>query len=200
MKNMRLLLLSSLMLLTACPGPAAYRQQYPAEITGFPDDLPFPLNAAGYRRGKIFLYQPDKLNFSVAYDAFAPTFQNAATFFIYEEEADIELQFEREKQQISGVHRDATLLQELTTSFEKNGASHSGRVAQYRYSGVFAHRQQEVFSELILIKFPGRYVKVRSTAPLSQASLAQTNVRKLMETVDWAPRAPTTRSTGRASP
>jgi hypothetical protein len=165
----------------------AQRQQHPAELTGIGDTATFPLTAAGYRRGKMFMYQSDNLDMSVAYDAFYPSFQNAATFFFYAETSEMDLQFEREKQQISGAHQGSALLREMEASFEKNGITHLGRVAQYRYNGVFAHQQQEVFSELILVKLPDRYVKIRSTAPLSQASLAQTNVRKLMETVNWAP-------------
>jgi hypothetical protein len=187
MRLIRFLLLSCCVLLVACPGPTAKRQQYPAEMTGVGDTTTFPLAAAGYRRGKMFIYRPDKLDFSVAYDAYDPSFQNATTFFFYAEASEGELQFEREQQQIARAHPGASLLQATTTTFEKNGRTYSGRVAQYRFNAVFAGQQQDVFSELILIKLPDRYVKVRSTAPISQGPIAQINVRKLMEAVNWAP-------------
>ena len=187
MKDMRLFILSCLALLAAPSGALAQRQQYPVELTSIRDTKTFPVIAAGYGRGKMVIYQPDRLNFSVAYDAIEPNHKNSVTIFFYAETAAMELQFEREKKQITGAHEGTTLLHENTVSFNKNGSSFSGYVAQYRYNGVFAQQQQELFSELILIKLSDRYVKVRSTTPSSQASIAQTNTRKLLDVINWAP-------------
>ncbi len=62
------------------------------------------------------------------------------------------------------------------------------RVATFRYDEVFAGREQTVFSELLLIELPRRrLLKVRSTAPLAQAAVAEGSLLDLMERLDWAP-------------
>jgi hypothetical protein len=98
----------------------------------------------------------------------------------------LDTQFEAEKRQIATFHPSATLLKEDVAHFEKDGTAYTARVAAYRLQGIFADRQQDLYSELILISHPARFFKVRSTAPLIQATAAEARARELMKLINWA--------------
>jgi hypothetical protein len=186
MKAIRVVVLVAGLSLLGCESPVARGSGYPAEIAGMPDTPGFPLQVAGYARGRMYMYEPGMKNLSIAYDRADSAVVNAVTIYFYPGTTSLDAQFELEKQQVSAVHPDAVLLDERTEEFDSKGVKHSARVAQFRLNGVFARQRQELHSELILVKFSARYTKVRSTAPFAQAATAQTQVRKLMEGVNWA--------------
>lgn len=184
---MRYLILIVLCLfLSACPAPSIQPGGgYPSEITGIGDSSNFPLMAAGYTRGKMFMYEPGMKNHSVAYNIYEPTLQNAATLYFYELPVQIEQLFDAEKQQIIAAHPGATLVKEYQVDLQKAGVTYRAYVATFSFTDNFAQREQPLFSQLILVSPPKRFFKVRSTAPLSQAEYAQTKVLQLINAVNW---------------
>lgn len=182
----RILLVCCCLLVSGCPTRAPHSSGYPAEITGIGESKNFPLNAAGYRRGKTLTYESGIKNYSIGYDVFGPALQNAITLYFYPGSSDRPKQFEHEKRQIVDAHAGATLLGEGDETFEKEGGSYPARIAKYRYVGEFAGRRQELYSELILVPLPARYLKVRSTAPFVQGPAAASKVRELLGAVNWA--------------
>lgn len=184
---MRYVLLSLCVFLAACPGPAVQRGGgYPAEITGLGESSNFPISAAGYTRGKMFMYEPGMKNHSVAYDIYEQQIQNAATLYFYEAQLGFAELFQAEKQQIIASHPGAVLLREALTTLNKGGVSYQGQAATFSFSSVFAGQQQQVFSQLILVAHPKRFFKLRSTAPIAQANAVELKNQQLLEAVNWA--------------
>lgn len=184
---MRYLLLSVCVFLAACLGPAVQRGGgYPVEITGLGESSNFPISAAGYTRGKMFMYEPGMKNHSVAYDIYEPQLQNAATLYFYEAPLGLAELFQAEKQQIIASHPGAVLLREAPITLSKAGISYQAQVAMFSFSGVFASQQQQVFSQVILVAHPKRFFKLRSTAPIAQADTAELKNKQLLEAVNWA--------------
>jgi hypothetical protein len=134
----------------------------------------------------MFMYAPGMTNHSIAYDLFEPQIQNAVTLFFYEVSAPLAQLFEAEKQQIVAAHPGAKLLRESPTTLQRDGVTYQAYTAAYSFEQVFARRQQRVFSKLILVAHPKRYFKVRSTAPLSQAEVAEARTQQLLGAVNWA--------------
>ena len=132
------------------------------------------------------MYEPGMEHHSIAYTRVDSALQNAVTIYFYPKGIEFEKQFEFEKQQIVSAHLNSKFLTEREDSFEKNGASFRGRVATFSYDENFAGKRQTVYSQVILIDLPLRFVKLRSTAPLGQDKLADVSVLGLMEVVNWA--------------
>jgi len=174
-------------LLVGCPSaPHFNRSGFPAEISGVGDSQNFPLQVAGYQRGKMYMYQPGMKDYSIGYDRFEATLQNAVTLYFYPLVRPIAEQFNAEKQEILGAHAGSVLLVERQTSVQKNGVSFQAFIATFKFDEIFAGQQQKVFSELVLVALPDRFFKVRSSAPLAQASPAEASMFGLLERINWA--------------
>ncbi len=183
----RLVALVAAALLVGCPStPYVSSLGFPAEITGVGDSQNFPLRAAEYQRGKMLMYQPGMRNYSIAYDRFDATLQNAVTLYFYPLARPIAEQFNAEKQEILRAHPGGMLLAERQTSVQKNGLSFQAFIATFEFEDIFARQQQKVFSELVLVALPDRFFKVRSSAPIAKASPAEASMFELLEKINWA--------------
>ena len=184
MNMIRTTLLSCCLFFDACPGLALQRPDYPVEITG--ELKNFPKTAAGYKRSGMTMFKPDMEDYSVSYNFFGPLLDNTVTLYFYNGFPDLTSQWEVEKQQIPAMHPSAKLLSERPATFRKNGVTYPALVATYRYEEMVAARQQQFFTELILVSHPLRFFKVRSSSPFAEATAAAAKTRELIEAIDWA--------------
>jgi hypothetical protein len=174
------------LLLAACAAPVPQTpQKYPQEITGLGESKRFPVNAAGYTRGRMIQYEPEMKNYSVGYNILEPALQNAVTLYFYASPNALDQQFEQEKTVILQTYNGSALVGTRSATFTKEGVTAHGRIAVFKLSSAFAQRQQELYSELIVIALPSRYFKVRSTAPADQAEAAASRMRALLDVVGW---------------
>lgn len=192
MKTIATFLLSVFFLVVVggCQTTGGERQtRYPAEIKGIGESPNYPLRAAGFDRAEIMTYAPGMTNISTAYNHLAPEAQIAATIYVYKKDGSgvgVNQQYEAEKTNIEKYHSGAKLLNEAEETFIKNEKELTAYKAQYEFDGVFMHRQQRVYSELMLIEHEGKYIKLRSTAPKAQKDIAAKKNLELMNVVNWA--------------
>jgi hypothetical protein len=183
----RLCTLLAAALLVGCPSTTHVSSSgFPGEITGVGDSRNFPLRAAEYQRGKMLMYQPGMRNYSIAYDRYDATLQNAVTLYFYPLARPIVEQFTAEKQEILRAHPGSMLIAERQASFRKNGLSFQAFIATFEFEEIFARQRQKVFSELVLIALPDRFFKVRSSAPIDKASPAEASMFELLGKINWA--------------
>jgi hypothetical protein len=188
---MRCLAAACCILFAACPAPRVRQSEtqsgsFPSEITAGAELDAFPATAAGYVRGKMVKYEPGMKNYSVGYNLVEPAVQNMVTLYFYEAQSPLAEQFEIEKRYIVANHPGTTLVAESPVTLVKSGVAYQGRTATYNFSEVLFLRNQPVFSQVVLIKLPDRYFKIRTTAPRDQAALAEAKTRELLEAIDWA--------------
>ena len=172
--------------LSACVANPARESKYPAEIVGMGNSQNFPFTAAGYRRGRSYMYAPDMKDYSIAYNRFDSRLQNAVTLYFYESPHTLREQFKAEKSAIIKMHQNVTIGKESAVTFNKNGILYKGMVARFHIQGMFSNVDQPLSSELILIRTQKRFLKIRSTAPLAEGARSREQVRKLMDVVNWA--------------
>jgi hypothetical protein len=166
-----------------------HRSQYPAEITGIGDSPNFPLRAAGFQRGKILTYAPGMTEISNAYNLVSPEMQIASTIYhlpLAKAASPLTVQFAREKVAIEQYHAGAQLLREEEITLGKAGTTYRALRAEYSFDGEFMHRQQQLYSELIIWTHGTRYIKFRSTAPLAQRERVREKNLELLNTLNWA--------------
>ena len=176
--------------LVACQtGGGVKETQYPAEIRGIGDSPNYPLVAANFNRAEIMAYAPGMADISTAYNLLTPEALIAATIYRSSKNGrapNLSDQFLAEKHNIEKYHPGAELIDEEIITLEKNGQTYSANKASYRYSGIFMHQQQVVYSELILWSHDDKYIKLRSTAPLAQKERARAKNMELLDAVNWA--------------
>jgi hypothetical protein len=170
---------------TGCRGPQERLVSYPAEIN-IGETPNFPLRAAGYLRGSIVTYRPGLIDVSVAYNTYSAELQNAVTLYFYRPDYSFEQQYAREKNEIVLAHAGAKLIQERQITLRKDGRTYQAQSAAFVFQGVLAGQQQAVFSQLLLVPLHDHYFKVRSSAPLAHASLAESRMLTLVETIGWS--------------
>jgi hypothetical protein len=174
-------------LLVGCPSASHVTPLgFPAEITGVGNSQNFPFRVAEYQRGKMYVYQPGMKHYSIAYDRFDATLQNAVTLYFYPPALPIAKQFSAEKREILRAHLGSKLIAERQAPIQKNGLSFQAYIATFEFDEIFARKQQKVFSELVLVALPNRFFKVRSSAPIAQASSSEISMFELLEKTNWA--------------
>ena len=174
-------------LLAGCTSPEHdKRPPEPVEVTGTVNSLSFPPQVGAYLRGKAYMFQPGKLNYSIDYGRFDADLQNAVRLFFYPRARRMDEQFGAEKLSVLRAHPGATLVGEKRTLLWKNGYSYEAFMATFQWEGMFADREQRISSQLILIALPDRSVMVWSSAPIAQAASAQASLLELLERIDWA--------------
>jgi len=171
--------------LCGCQTHAEKKYGYPAVIARMGESPGFPSQAAGFSRGDTVTYEPGMKNISVGYNFFSTTAQQAVTFYFYPKSEPYAQQIESEKKMIERFHEGAVVLSQEKQLLRKGHSTFEAFVANYRVEGVMLNRKQPLYSQLILIELPERYVKVRSTSPLNQAEEADRRVRELMQQIDW---------------
>ena len=162
---------------------------YPAEIRGIGDSPNFPLVAAGFERAEMMTYAPGMTDISIGYNLLSPDVQIAATIYFSGKNSgfpNLSDQLLAEKQNIERYHPDAQLIGEEVINLEKNGNSYSANKVSYRFNDKFMRRQQVVYSELILWTHGNKYIKLRSTTPISQKERARDKNMELLRAVNWA--------------
>jgi hypothetical protein len=178
------------LVLAACQtGGGVKETRYPAEIRGIEDSPNYPLVAAGFNRAEIMSFAPGMTDISTAYNLLTPEVQIAATIYRSSKNGrapNLSDQYLAEKHNIEKYHSGAELISEEDISLEKNGNTYSAKRASYRFGGKFMHKQQVVYSELVLLSHGDKYIKLRSTAPIAQKEKARDKNMELLNVVDWA--------------
>ncbi len=192
MKIARLLIIGTFLSLAiaGCQTTGGVRQGgYPAEIKGIGESQNYPLKAAGFDRAEIMTYAPGMTNISTAYNYLGAEAQIATTIYVYkkgEAQVSVNQQFDAEKANIERYHPGARLIETGKETFLKNGIELNALTAKYEFEGIFMHKPQLVYSELMLIEFKDEFIKLRSTSPRNQSSIASKKNLELMNVVNWA--------------
>lgn len=191
-RSVRLLAVGSLCavtLLAGCPSPLRVQHSGPpAEVSRAVESGRFPLQVGSYRRGKIAVYHPVVANYSIEYDRYDNVLQHAVTLYYYPRSSRMEEQFTGEKMTVLRGHPGATLTAERRLLMWKDGYSFQAFIATFEFDAMFAGRDQRLSSQLILVALPDQSFKVRSSAPVAQASAAESGTLELLEAIDWARR------------
>jgi hypothetical protein len=174
----RTFLAAACLLLAGCPTAGTQPEGPRVELAGVGDPEHFPMEASGFRRGNFFTIEGAPANFGVTYATQDPALRHSVTFTVLYEAKDPARTFELEKRGVI-AQGGVNLIEEEELVFTKNGKPHRARVASFGKS-------PDLYTELVLVPFPDRFVRVLSNAPLSQATVAEARLRALMETVNWA--------------
>jgi hypothetical protein len=145
----------------------------------------FPSQAAGFSRGDTVAYEPGMDDISVGYNLFTPSAQQAVTFYFYPKTSLLQKQIESEKKMVERFQEEAVVLSQSQQMMSRDKLTFQAYTVNYRVKGIILNRKQPLFSQLILIELPERYVKVRSTCPIEQADAANGRLRELMGQIDW---------------
>ena len=174
-------------LLSGCVATAPVKPEgsYPSRIADFGQYERFPAAVAGYRRGVVTAYAPALLDYSVAYDRYDEQLQNAITLYFYPRLPGNQL--EAEQSEVTRVHRGAMVRSNKEVTLQGRGGVYNASLISFEYEDTFAGRQQHVSSQLLLVLLPTRSFKVRSTAPVGQAEVAEGAMLKVVEGVAWTP-------------
>jgi hypothetical protein len=175
--------LCGLVLVAGCP---TLHRPYPVETVGMGELDWAPIHVAGYTRGKMIMYDPARIDCSVGYNRFDSELQQAITVYFYPRSGDEAAQFAAEKDRVLEVHRGGKHVSDKRVDLVKDGQTYSALVATFEYEDTLNDARQLVSSQLVLIPLTTRLVKVRSTAPLAQAALAESGMLTLLDGVKWA--------------
>jgi hypothetical protein len=159
--------------------------RYPAPVSDFAQWDRFPAECASYRRGVVTAYAPALSDYSVAYDRYDATLQNAVTLFWYPRMKDSAAQLRAEEAEVSNAHRDGHVVSRRSTVLERGGTSYEGTLITFEFGGLFAGKQQLLNSQLWVVFLRSGTFKVRSTAPSDQAVLSEASVQQLLQCVAW---------------
>lgn len=91
-----------------------------------------------------------------------------------------------EKAIIEKYHPGAKLLNEGQNSFRKQDKEFVALKAGYEFEGSFMKINQLIYSQLIRVDLGDTFIKLRSTAPISQEETAEKKGIELMNVVNWA--------------
>jgi hypothetical protein len=159
--------------------------KYPAPLPEFAQWERFPAECASYRRGVVTAYAPAMADFSVAYDRYDATLQNAVTLFFYPRMKDPAAQLRAEEAEVANAHRDAHVVSRRSLVLEREGTSYDATLVTFEYGGSLAGKQQSLNSQLWVVFLASGTFKVRSTAPIDQAVLSEASVQQLLQCVRW---------------
>lgn len=187
MRNPQILpLLAVLLILGLVPIPIRSQTSYPAEVKDFSEISKFPAEVSGYLRGEVIAYAPGLSSFSIAYDRYDEQLQNAVTLYFGPQLKDTSAQILNEKTAIINAHPDSRIVAEKVLKLSKNGRTYKATLVTFEYTETFAGRSQKLMS-FLLITFTSQWrVKVRSTTPISQGAIAESNLIPFLEGVSWA--------------
>jgi len=171
--------------LSGCQTPGERKVSYPTVIARSGDSQGFPRQAAGFSRGNTVSYEPGMKNTSVGYNFFTPSAQQAVTFYFYPKSQPFAQQIDSEKKMIEQVQEEATVLNETEQAINRGKRTFQSHTVNYQIKGIILGKKQVLYSQLLLIELPERYVKVRSTSPLAQADKANRRLLDLLEQIDW---------------
>ncbi len=169
-----------------CPAPGVNR--YPMEVSGTVNSADYPLQAAGFEREKIISYAPGNFDVSVGYNMLTPEAQIANTIYVISGAAKggtPEDHFNQSKAFLEQYHAGAKLLAEDTVALTKGGRSFTAQRAIYRYEDRFMGARQPLYSVLMVWRSGDDFVKLRSTTPIAQRHLSESNNLNLLNAVNW---------------
>lgn len=146
----------------------------------------YPEQAAGYTRSEIEVINHRTPQYLVQYHRFDGFMQNSVTLHFYPAERKLPAQYKFVTEAILGAHPGSILLSERELVLQRGEASFPTYITSFRYREQFAGIEQTVISQLVLIRLPGRFVQVRSTAPERQSPAAEEGMLDLLDAVDWA--------------
>jgi hypothetical protein len=155
------------------------------QFTGSAAD--YPIDAAGYKRVSVTEYAPDKTDMSVGYTLISGQTRIISTIYIYRKPDGLSLDahYEQYRDGIIKAHPSATLMSEEAVVLRKNGKEYPARKAVYKIEDVFGNTYQELYSLLVLWEHDGQFGKLRTTAPIAQADVAEQKSMELLDKVNW---------------
>ena len=171
-------------------GDAHTAAAYPEVVEGFGRYDKFPPEVAGYRRGRALTYAPGLVDYSVGYNRRDDVVDSAVTLYFYPRMNDTASQLRGEEQEVLQMHRAVRVVSRKTITLMRNGAPYEAHVTSFEYDENFAGTVQPVASQLLVVFRSLGVFKVRSTAPLAQAAIAEDAMLRLLDGVAWdAPEA-----------
>lgn len=182
----RIFLIALVVILVGCATTSPSQMKYPAELTGIGDSPNYPLEAAGFTRGKIMMYAPGMKDISTGYNMFTPENQIASTIYVYQYPVEALALFEAEKNNITEAHNGAELLSETEVELVKNGNKYVAFQATYKFNANLNKKYQEVFSRFVLWKHKNSFIKLRSTSPIAQEKQTIVKNTALLNAINWA--------------
>lgn len=185
-KNMYKIAIACLFLFIAGCVTPQQGSSYPAEITGIGDSSNYPIVAAGFQRGKMWTYAPGMTNISTGYNMYSSQNHIASTIYQYPATAPLNDMFEIEIQNILHAHNIKKSGHTREITLFKNGNSYRALEVTFQYESNFMGKQQNVFSQLVLWEYKGKFFKLRSTSPLSEGESTIAKNVALLEAVNWA--------------
>ncbi|MGW8394772.1 hypothetical protein [Pseudoduganella sp. HUAS MS19] len=159
---------------------------YPVEIADFAHWEKFPAECAGYRRSTVRSYAPALANYSVTYQSFGSTLQNAVTLFFYPRTKDSSAQLQAEESQILNAYKDAHIVNRRSINLESNGKKHDATLITFEFTGSMAEGRSKLSSQLLIAFLETRTFKVRSTTLAETGTEAEAAVQELLQCVAWA--------------
>lgn len=163
---------------------------YPATVADFGRYDKFPAEVAGYRRGPALRYAPGLAHYSISYGRDDATLVDDVSLFFYPRMNDIDAQLRTEEAEVLQTHRAVRLVSRKTIRLERDGAGYEARVTNFEYDDLFHGRVQPLASQLLVVFRAQGVFKLRSTAPLAQATQAEGAMLQLLQGVAWdAPEA-----------
>ncbi len=171
-------------------GGAHAATTYPEVVADFGRYDRFPPEVAGYVRQQAMAYAPGMVDYSIGYDRNDAVVNSAVTLYFYPRMNDTAAQLRSEEQEVLQRHRATRTVSSKTIQLMRNGAPYEAHVTNFEYDDVFAGRLQPLASQLLVVFRAQGVFKVRSTAPLAQAAVAEDAMLKLLDGVAWdAPEA-----------
>ena len=178
--------------LTGFPGAGA--DTYPMEITGVADTADYPVSTAGFERVSIYHYGPGNADISVGYNMLTPETQIVSTIYItnasvfpglLNEQDPLGALFGAYKAGVLEYHPGGQLLGEDSVTLTKNGKQYNALRVIFRYDEDFQSKRQPVYSVMMLWRNGDDFIKLRSTGPLAQSNLSESNNMNLLDAVNW---------------
>jgi hypothetical protein len=160
--------------------------RYPAEIPDFAQWEKFPAECAGYRRATVRAYAPALTDYSVAYQSYGGTLQNAVTLFFYPRMKDPSVQLRAEESEVLNAHQDAYIANRRAITLESKGKKYDASLITFEFADNVAGFRQNLSSQLLIVFLEKGTFKVRSTSPAEQGVAAEAALRELLQCVAWS--------------
>ena len=167
------------------PARPVAAKAYPEVVDDFGRYDRFPQEVAGYARKQALTYAPGMVTYSIGYERDDPVVQSTVTLYFYPRMNDTAAQLRSEEQEVLQRHRATRVVSSRTIQLIRNGAPFEAHVTNFEYDEVFRGAMQPVASQLLVVFRAQGVFKVRSTAPLAQAAVAEDAMLKLLDGVAW---------------
>jgi|GEM_PF-5189395 len=182
--------MAAAIILGGCPGDMSGMRPLSEGAGNVPftgDPVDYPLEAAGYKRVGVTEYSPGKTDMSVAYNYEHGEIRIVSTVYIYRKPPGLDLatHYEQYKAMVPQAHPEATFVSERMRTLHKGSKEYRAREAVFTIEDVFGNTYQPLYSLLIMWEHDSQFGKLRTTAPIANAAIAEQKSLELLEAVNW---------------